>query len=399
MSPVETLSPTSGRGLRLLLALLVVALNLRGAITCVGPVLDLIQQEFDLSSPLAGLLASLPLFAFGLLSPYAAPLARRLGLELAILVALLILGLGLLIRYADGALSLYLGTVFIGIGIAINNVLLPGLLHRDFSRQLAFVTALFTMVLVTVGGLGSALSVPLAETGGWRFSLVAWLAPVLLGVVAWLPQLRHNSKPQTSTQAKTPLWGNALAWQVSLFMGGQSMAFYVMIAWFPSMMADLQGISAARAGWLLFIYQIFVLGAVMLIPLAIHRLADQRWIGVFCGACLFVGYGGLYLAPAQVLTWMIIMGVGGGGALVLAITLFGLRAGTTSQAVALSGMAQAVGYLMAALLPVLIGYLRDLSQGWDLPLQLMLAVCLMQMVTGYLSGRPLKLPEAPANAA
>jgi CP family cyanate transporter-like MFS transporter len=389
---VDATSDASRRGLRTLLAILFVALNLRGAITCVGPLLNLIQEEFGLSSTAAGVLTSLPLFAFGFISPYAAPLARRLGMELCILLAMVLLLLGLGLRYLPNTALLYLGTAVIGAGIAIGNVLLPGLLRRDYPERLAFVTALFTMVLVSVGGIGSGLSIPLYELGGWRFSLLAWALPALLALVVWLPELRHNVKASPTPEvAKLSLWRNPLAWQVSLLMGSQSSAFYVMIAWFPSLMADLQGLSAARSGWLLFVYQIFVLLSVMLVPLLVRRLADQRWIGAACALCIMSGFLGLYLAPAQVMSWMVIMGLGGGGSLVLTMTLFGLRTNTVSETVALSGMAQAVGYLMAALLPIIIGFIHDQSGGWDLPLVVMLLISALQTAMGYLSGLPRKV--------
>lgn len=384
-------SSTAGRGLRTLLAVLIVSLNLRGAVTCVGPLLEFIQEEFALSSTAAGLLSSLPLFAFGFISPYAAPLARKLGMELAILVALVLLLVGLGLRYLPGAPLLYLGTALIGIGIAINNVLLPGLLRRDFHHQLATVTAMFTAVLVSVGGLGSGLAVPLYEIGGWRFSLVAWAIPALLGVLVWLPELRHNTKSDPSPAPavkKVSLWRDKLAWQVSLFMGLQSSAFYVMIAWFTSLISDLEGLDAARAGWILFVYQIFILISVMAVPLFVRALKDQRWIGVGCAAFILAGYLGVYLAPGQSMVWMSVMGLGAGGSLVLAITLFGLRTTNAAQTVGLSGMAQAVGYSMAAVMPIIIGLLHDLSGGWDVPLLLMLALSVVQVVSGYLSGLP-----------
>jgi MFS transporter, CP family, cyanate transporter len=379
-----------GRGLTRLLAILMVTLNLRGVITCVGPLLRDIQAHFGLSGTAAGLLTSLPLFAFGFLSPYAAPVARRFGMEQAIFASMLLLVAGMGLRYLDGTAWLYLGTAFIGCGIAFNNVLLPGLLRRDFPAQITLVTALFTMVLVTCGGLGSGIAIPFADWGGWRFSLVSWAAPALLALAIWLPQLRAHSAP-ASVERRVSMWNQPLAWQVSLFMACQSTAFYVMIAWFPSMMSDLAGISAARSGAILFIYQIFVLGSVMATPVFIQRLKDQRAIGVVLSALILLGYAGLYLAPAHALGWMMVMGLGAGGSLVLSITLFSLRVQTATQSVALSGMAQAVGYMMAAVTPIFIGFLHDLTGRWSLALLLMIVVVAVQITMGYLSGRPLTI--------
>lgn len=380
-----------GKGFIRLLAILMVALNLRGAITCVGPLLKEIQAHFGLNGTAAGLLTSLPLFAFGFLSPYAAPLARRLGMEQAVLLSMLLLIAGLGLRYIDGAPWLYAGTAFIGCGIAFNNVLLPGLLRRDFPSQLALVTALFTMVMVTCGGLGSGIAIPLAAMGDWRLSLLSWVIPAVVALVLWMPQLRAHTAPAKAVHHSS-LWNRALAWQVSLFMACQATAFYVMIAWFPSMMRDLVGISAARSGVILFIYQIFVLASVMITPVFIHRMKDQRAIAAVLSGLILAGYIGLYLDPAHALPWMIVMGLGSGGALVLSITLFSLRVETATQSVALSGMAQAVGYSVAAVTPIFIGYIHDLMQQWTLALQLMIGIVLVQLVSGLLAGRSLKIP-------
>ena len=147
MNPTTQLHAFRGRGLARLLAVLLVALNLRGAITCVGPLLKDNQAHFGLNGTEAGFLTSLPLFAFGFLSPYAAPLARRLGMEQSVLLSMLLLVAGMCLRYVEGETWLFIGTAFIGCGIAFNNVLLPGLLRRDFPAQLTLATALFTMVM------------------------------------------------------------------------------------------------------------------------------------------------------------------------------------------------------------------------------------------------------------
>lgn len=393
MTSSEIAHPFRGRGLRALLAILIVALNLRGAITCVGPLLETIQAELNLNGTAAGLLTSLPLFAFGFLSPYAAVLARRIGMEQAIFVSLLLLLAGLGLRYVETVVTLYLGTALIGVGITVSNVLLPGLLRRDFPGHLSAVTACFTLVLVTSGGLGSGLAYPLAEWEGWRFSLLSWVLPALLALAIWAPQLQGHTRPAEQPRPKQKLWNQALAWQVSLFMACQSTAFYVVIAWFPSMMSDLIGISAAQSGWILFIYQIAVMVSVMGVPVLIHHLPDQRWIGAACGGLILLGFFGLFCDTEHVMGWMIVKGLGAGGSLVLALSLFGLRSSSASQTVALSGMAQAIGYTMAALTPILVGFIHDLTGHWTIPLLLMIGLAVLQLWTGYLAGRRGTLPQ------
>jgi CP family cyanate transporter-like MFS transporter len=129
----------------------------------------------------------------------------------------------------------------------------------------------------------------------------------------------------------------------------------------------------------------------MIAPVFIHRMRDQRVIGAGFSSLILLGYLGLYFDAAHALPWMIVMGLGSGGALVLAITLFSLRVETATQSVALSGMAQAVGYLVAAVTPIFIGYIHDLTQRWTVALLLMIGLALLQVVTGYLAGRPLTI--------
>jgi CP family cyanate transporter-like MFS transporter len=395
MTATTYLSPSSGPGLRLLLAILMVAANLRGAITCVGPLLDQIQSANGLTATAAGFLTSVPLFAFGIVSPYAATLARRIGIELAVLLSLLLVIVGLGVRYLSGPILLYVGTALIGIGIALSNVLLPGLLRRDFPQALATVTALFTMALVMAGGIGSGIAIPLANLGGWRMSMASWIVPAVIGLLVWMPRLREKSRTaaQVEPPRKIAVWNSGTAWHVSLFMATQSTAFYVIIAWLPRMLNDLEGISAAESGWILFVYQIFVLVSVMATPVFIHRLHDQRWIAVVCSTLIMAAFGGILLDTHHAMFWMIVMGLGAGGSLVLSMTLFGLRVSTAAQSVALSGMAQSIGYTMSALLPILVGYIYDHTQKWSLPLMIMLVISLAQMASGYLAGRRLTIGE------
>jgi len=378
----------SGLGF-LLLGIVFVTLNLRGAITGVGPLLETIQGELGLSSGMAGLLATLPLFAFAFVSPFAASIARWIGMERTLLLALLVLIAGLVLRYVAGIAFLFGGTVLIGTGIALANVLVPGLIRRDFPDRLTFVTAIFTMAIIVCGGVGSAVAVPLAGWGGWRLSLVAWVIPAVIAILVWLPQTRHATPPLRRGGLHVGgLWRSALAWQVSLFMGLQSAAFYVLTSWLPAMLAD-QGISAAEAGWYLAVYQVFILIGAIVVPAIVRRAADQALISAGISAFILVGFIGLTLDPARALLWVSLNGIGCGGSLVLALSFFGLRARTAQETVALSGMAQAVGYLLAAFAPIALGISHDLSGGWTAALVLMVALSALQVACGYLAGRPL----------
>jgi len=382
----------------LLIGIIFLTINLRGAITGVGPVLGAIQADLGLSAGIAGLLTTLPVFAFATISPLAPSVATKLGIERTLFAALMLIMAGLALRVTGGSIILFLGTAIVGTGIAVGNVLVPGLIRRDFPDRLATVTAIFTMTMVIAGGVGSGIAVPLAEIGGWRFSLLAWLTPGIVAAVIWLPQLSSKTRPQHGAEGFPKIRGllrSALAWQVTLLMGLQASGFYVLITWLPSILAE-DGVSAATAGWVLFLFQLAILAGTMIIPVLINKLPDQKGIGVGCGVLLMIGYAGLLFHSDWVIAWMTIAGVGSGGSLSLCLTLFGLRAANAQQTVSLSGMAQSIGYLIAAVMPLGLGFVHDVTGTWTPALVIMIGVVAGQMIAGYLAGRPLTLSEEPS---
>src|SRR5919112_1315988 len=223
------------RKLILVLGIVLLAANLRPALTGVAPLIGQIRADTGLSNGVAGLLTTLPLLAFGLLSPIAPRVARRFGMERMLLASLLVLAAGILLRWAEAVAALFLGTVVLGAAIALGNVLLPGLVKREFPEHAGLMTSVYTAALGISAALAAGVSVPLAQlTGiGWRGSLALWALPAFLGAVAWIPQLRRSGRPEgasaRSSQRVSGLWRSPLAWQVTLFMGLQSLAYYVTL--------------------------------------------------------------------------------------------------------------------------------------------------------------------------
>jgi CP family cyanate transporter-like MFS transporter len=210
-----------------------------------------------------------------------------------------------------------------------------------------------------------------------------------VAVAVWLPQTARHSRPvDVPVQAARTPWRSPLAWQVTAFMGLQAFAFYIVLAWLPSILQSY-GMSEATGGWLLLVLQL--LGVLMsaLIPLLANKLADQRALA--CGASLLslTGYLGLVLKPGLAVLWVVIIGVASGMNFVLALFFFTLRAADSYAAAALSGMAQSIGYLLATAGPVLFGAMHDLSGGWTLPLILLMTAAFSQACAGLGAGRAL----------
>lgn len=388
---VLSANPALRRSGFFLFLLLLTAANLRTPITATGPVLENIRQTFGLSASAAGILNFLPLLMFATLAPPAAWLGNRYGLERSLWGALLLITLGSLLRITGSEKALWAGTLLLSAGIAAANVLLPPLIKRDFTAHTARYIGLYATTMAITASIASGVAVPLAQlTGaGWHLSLGIWLVPGMVALLAWLPQLQHvavHTQPTASQPLQRSPWRSALGWQVSLFMACQSLVFYTLIGWFTPFAQD-EGISQLAAGWLLFVYQIVAIVANLACMSALKRLHDQRAIGFLASLAIFSGVMGLLLAPGWALIWLLLAGLGAGASMVTCLALFNLRTHDHRQASKLSGMAQCVGYGVAALGPLCFGMLHDASGSWTLPLVLLLVIALLQMAVATLAGR------------
>ena len=383
----------TSRGGLLFVGILLIAANLRAAITSVGPVIEDIRADLDIGGATASVLISLPLVAFAVVSPVAPVLARRIGMERALGAALALLAVATVVRSLPSMVALWTGTAFLGIAVAVINVLLPALVKRDYPDRVGQVTGLYSSVQGAAAALASGLAVPLAGTTqhGWRLALGIWAGLGLIALAVFLPQLRHRSVPPSSGSPGAPVphrspWVTALGWQVTVFMGCQSTIYYTLITWWPSIVRA-EGVSAAAAGWHLFAMQVAGLLANLATARLIPRRPDQRLLilgatGLFATATL-----GQLTLPGASLLWIVLAGAGGGASIVLALSLFGLRTRDHHQAAALSGMAQSVGYAPAATGPVLLGALHDATGSWTAPSWVLLAVLVVQAAAGALAGR------------
>jgi len=366
--------------------LLVIAANLRPSLTAVGPLLDFVQAGRHLSPAVAGLLNTLPLLAFAVLSPLVPRIAARRGPERVLAGALAVLAAGIAVRWLPSDVGLFAGTVLIGAGIAAGNVLLPSLIKRDFPAKVGLLTSAYATVMGGVAAVASGIAVPVSQAapGGWRTALGLWLIPVLAALVVWLPQLRTAPAGTAAAGHRLP-WRSGLAWAVTAFMGLQSLGFYVTVTWLPGVVQDA-GLGPAAAGWLLFLFQAVAVATSLAAPAMLRRARDQRAIAAVNSLLVLAGYAGLLLAPGWAVLWTIVLGLGGGACLVFALAFLGLRAADAAGAGALSAMAQSIGYLLAAAGPVLFGLAHSASSGWTVPLLLMCVATAVQAAVSLKAG-------------
>jgi CP family cyanate transporter-like MFS transporter len=386
---------TSGRQELLLVGIMLIAATLRAPTMGVAPVLGMIRETTGMSGAEAGILTTLPLLAFAAISPFAAILARDYGIERSLFGALSLIAAGIALRSVGPIWALFLGTGILGAGIAIGNVLLPSLLKRDFPTRIAGLTGAYALTAGIAAALASAAMIPLAHLPGasWQLALASISILPLLALIAWLPQLQRHSAPDRDVAPSTrggAVWRSLLAWQVTAFLGLTSLVYNLVASWLPIILVDA-GFPAATAGSLHGLSQLATAVPGLLVAPAVRRMKDQRAlaIGVSLATCLSLF--GLWQLPALATLWVALFGFGAGAAFILGLAFVGLRASHSGQAAALSGMAQCLGYSLAAAGPPLAGLAHDATRGWGVALACCIVATLLMAAFGSLAGRAIMI--------
>ncbi|ARF57364.1 CynX/NimT family MFS transporter [Streptomyces gilvosporeus] len=394
-SPAPPVSSVTGRrALWLGAGVVLLALNLRPALVAVSPLAGTIRADSGMSAAATSLLTALPLLCFGLLAPLAPRLGRRLGTERALLATMALICAGTALRLLDSVVALFAGTVVIGAGIAVANVLLPGLIKRDFPARAGLMTGLYSMSLFGGAALAAGVTVPVQRATGldWQATLACWGALAALALLVWLPQVRSgNRAAATAHRVARPvrgLWRDPLAWQVTGYMGLQSLSYYAAAAWLPTMLEDA-GTSAGDAGWLLSYSSLLGIAGSFLAPVLVGRRLRAGVLAALGAALCATAFGGMLAAPAAgAYVWMTLLGLGQGAAISLALLFIVQRAPDARHTAQLSSMAQCFGYILAATGPAVLGAVHDLSGSWTVPLAVLLALLLPQIAVGWGAARP-----------
>ncbi len=395
-STTKSERPSSAERTLLLIAIIVIGFNLRPAITSVGPLLGTIRDELGLSNWSAGLITSLPLLAFAAMSTVAARFGNKYGNMRVILAGILCLTGGIILRSVPNMPMLFIGTALIGVGIALMNVLLPAFLKEKFPRKVGRMTSIYSTAMCVFAAAASGISIPLANGAGlgWELSLGSWVLLSAGGAVLWIIVMK-NERPAPEDEMKTfvaakrkGLFGSLLAWQVTLFMGLQSFGFYTMVSWLPQILIDA-GFSPSAAGWTLSIAQMVSIPSTFIAPLLAEKFRNQSGIAGVAGLMYALGYAGLLVggSSAFLVGSTMLIGLASGATISLSLALLGMRSRDGRQAGQLSGMAQSVGYLLAATGPLAIGLIYDVTGSWTVPLAVLVMVCLLMTIAGIGAGR------------
>ncbi|WP_342748140.1 CynX/NimT family MFS transporter [Sanguibacter antarcticus] len=372
----------------LLAAVLLYALNLRGPIVALAPVVDTVAAALGVRPETVGLLTGIPVLCFALAAPFASLLIARAGLERAVALSLLVVFSGTALRSAGGIETAVAGTVLIGLGITVGNVAVPVIIARDFAHRAGAVTGMYTAALNLGSVLTTLLTAPLASAFGWRWALVAWsLLMVAAGVLWRRATAGQTSAPVVLVSESTggKVWRRPIAWFLTLTFAGQAFSYYAVTTWLPTILGDLKGLSIEGAGGGASLFQLAGIVGGIGVPLLVARKASLRTVFAGMSVLWLALPAGLLLAPTLWPLWALCAGVAQGGNFTVIFTLVVHHSANQGDARRMSAMVQAVGYAAAAVGPFALGAVHSAVGGWTVPLFMVLGALGVMTVAGLLS--------------
>lgn len=393
----------------LTVAIVLAALNLRPAVTSLGALMEETRDGLGMSGTVAGVLTSVPPLCFAVFGIAAPRLARRFGLAAVVCAGMAAITAGLVLRPFAGNTAAFLAASALSLaGIALTNVLLPVIIKRWYPDRIGSMTGLYSMAMAIGTSLAAAVTVPMTDAvgGGWRVGLGLWAIVAIIAVVPWLPLARAARGTAAADRGKTDARAAAgpsmrrsrTAWALACYFGFQATAAYITMGWMPQIFRDA-GVSAGQAGLLLAVTMFMGVPLAFVIPRVASRMPNQGPLVVLLGVFGLAGYAGLYFAPAGgAWAWALLLGISN-CAFPLAITMIGLRARSAAGIVKLSAFAQSTGYLISIPGPLLIGVLYQKTDDWGLPIALMAALMVPQILIGVVAGRNRQIEDESPDGA
>lgn len=389
----------------LFIAIILIGATLRSPISSVGPLVPFFTEDLNISNTMVGFMNTLPLVAFGLFSPFIPKISKKYGMEFTLMISMIVLTAGIWVRGAGDTNLLLFGTLLIGLAIAVGNVISPALIRSAFPSQVGLVTGFYSLSMNIVSALaaGASVSIAISPAFDWRFAMQVWMIfPILAVIVLFIrfpyeKSIRKKVFADITTEKGTSMWTNGFAWVITFYMGLQSLIPYSLFAWLPAILVA-QGFNESKAGWLVTVFQLGLLPVTFLAPIIASKMNDQRLIASLGGLFFFIGLFGIAFMPnSLIIPALIFVGLGAGTTFSLAIMFFVLRTRTVEDSYSLSGMAQSIGYLIAAAGPLFLGILSDYT-GWTPPLIILMIAAIIIAILGLIAGRPFKIGHEKANS-
>ncbi|ORI02006.1 MFS transporter [Mammaliicoccus sciuri] len=381
------------QSLILFIGILLIGASLRAPITSVGIALPSIKDTLNLSNTSVSLITIIPLLSFAVISLFAAKISHKFGIDRTVFGALILICVGIALRAITGVSWLYVGTILIGVGIAFGNVLTPGIIKMNFPLRIGIMTGYYTVVMNIFGSVSSYVTAPLVKHFNYNIAISLIGIVTFIGIITWSFQLnKHETVNSSQTTTNINVWKSPLSWQITLLMGGQSMIFYSLINWLPEFLLS-HGTPINEAGIYLSILQLAIIPLTFVTPIFAEKLKNQVLITFVTGLLFVLGILTLMLQPNWAFLGIILIGVASGLAFGLVNTFFGLRTENGLTAAKLSGMSQSVGYLFAAIGPLLFGILHDATNSWNTSFGILLVTSIIIMIIGSRAGRNITIEQ------
>lgn len=356
---------------------------MRTPITSIPSIINEIAHAFHVPATSLGILTTIPLICFGLFAVTVNWLSSRIGNEMAINFALVLLFVGCILRVVSYPL-LILGTVLIGIAITFINVLLPPIISENLPEAIGGMTSIYNVALSLSSAIGAYAITPVTASFGWKLAVNVLALIPLVAWLLWLPNLKYNHVDRDQTKQGVSMWNKPRAWALLVYFGASSFVFYTVVAWLPSI-AESAGISHNSASLIAGLFQLFSIPAAFLAPLLATRVRDRRPIVAGLGLLSFIGVA-MMLLPIGSMTYYVIisllLGLGIAGTFAFIMTILGLKTDNAADTSSLSGMVQSLGYLLAAIGPVVIGKCKAVFGNWTVSEIITLVVIVIFVATG-----------------
>ncbi len=373
----------------LIVTLILSAINMRSPIVMMGSVASVLTEALGLSVATIGLLGALPMpmFAFGAL--VAPTLARRFGLEVVMMTSTAVLAISVLMRVWFGVGGLLVGTVMLSLAIGLLNALTAPFIKKYAPNHIALATGVFSLSMSLFAGFCAFVVVPMMAVMSWQMALSSWGLFAFM-VLLLLFCIHRQKQPDTAHTGTTPshfnAWKNKEAWYMGIFMGIQSLLFYTVASFLPSIGMSY-GLSLLDGGQLAFAFQVVAPAAIFLLTYLIKQGFSIRIIALAASLMNVVGVGGLIWLPNHLLAWSALMGFGAAAIFTLSLMMFSLRTTRLDSARDLSGMVQAVGYAVAFFGPLVLGRLYEKTGTWELSLWVLFVLMCVNVGFGWLAGK------------
>jgi len=376
--------------------MILLATNMRAPIVALGSIAPVVKDALDISEFQIGWLGAVPMLSFAVGALISPTIGKRFGLENTLIAMIGLLTVGMIIRTVIPTWSGFLiGTLLLTLAIGFANTLAAPVIKQRTPQHIPLITGLFSLTMTTAAGIVAGVVLPLSEQVGWQWALGGWTILGVFAFVIWLflrvrlGSSNHQSViPAALGSSEISMWRTTFAWQIAIFMGLQSLLFYTVASFLPSIWVS-KGLSAVSAGQMGSVFQFMAPVSILSLTWLVNRGRPIQALAVFAAVLNVVGILGVsYLSTDLAWLWSGMMGMGCSAIFTLSMMLFSMRTYTTNQASELSGMAQAVGYIIAFFGPLGTGWLHEMTGSWSMPLFIMLILMIVNVVIAWLVSRP-----------